>query len=73
MTSTFIHLHLHTAYSLSEGAVHVKALGKLCAAYNMPAVAITDTNNMFGALEASLALPDSGVQPIIGCRIAIRH
>ncbi|PCJ39718.1 MAG: DNA polymerase III subunit alpha [Alphaproteobacteria bacterium] len=73
MTSTFIHLHLHTAYSLSEGAVHVKALGKLCADHNMPAVAITDTNNMFGVLEASLALPGAGVQPIIGCRIAIRH
>lgn len=39
----------------------------------MPAVAITDTNNMFGALEASLALPEAGIQPIIGCSLAIRH
>ncbi|VAW05478.1 DNA polymerase III alpha subunit [hydrothermal vent metagenome] len=73
MTPTFIHLHLHTAYSLSEGAIHVKALGKLCAAHDMPAVAITDSNNMFGVLEASLVLPPSGVQPIIGCALAIRH
>ncbi|WP_339860661.1 DNA polymerase III subunit alpha [Paremcibacter congregatus] len=71
--SSFVHLRLHSAYSLSEGAVHVKALGKLCSAHNMPAVAVTDTNNMFGALEASLTLPGAGVQPIIGCSLAIRH
>ncbi|MCF6215725.1 MAG: DNA polymerase III subunit alpha [Emcibacter sp.] len=69
----FIHLRLHSAYSLSEGAIHVKALGKLCHKHNMPAVAITDSNNMFGALEASLALPEAGIQPIIGCSLAIRH
>ncbi len=69
----FIHLRLHSAYSLSEGAIHVKALGKLCADHNMPAVAITDSNNMFGAMEASLAIPPAGVQPIIGCSLAIRH
>ena len=69
----FIHLHLHSAYSLSEGAVHVKALGALCVDNDMPAVAITDTNNMFGVMEASLTLPTSGIQPIIGCTIAIRH
>jgi len=69
----FIHLRLHSAYSLSEGAIHVKALGKLCRAHDMPAVAITDSNNMFGALEASLALPGDGIQPIIGCSLAIRH
>ncbi|VAX08463.1 DNA polymerase III alpha subunit [hydrothermal vent metagenome] len=71
--ANFIHLRLHSAYSLSEGAIHVKALGKLCHQHNMPAVAITDSNNMFGALEASLALPEAGIQPIIGCSLAIRH
>ncbi|WP_417318014.1 DNA polymerase III subunit alpha [Emcibacter sp.] len=70
---SFIHLRLHSAYSLSEGAIHVKALPKLCSKYNMPAVAITDTNNMFGMLEASLALPDNGVQPIVGCCLSITH
>ncbi len=70
---TFIHLHLHSAYSLSEGAVHVKALSKLCRLNNMPAVAITDSNNMFGAMESSLVLPESGIQPIIGCSLAIHH
>ncbi len=68
-----MHLRLHSAYSLSEGAVHVKALGDLCASHNMPAVAVTDSNNMFGAMEASLSLPNYGIQPIIGCTIAIRH
>lgn len=71
--TAFIHLRLHSAYSLSEGAVHVKALGDLCMTHNMPAVAITDSNNMFGAMEASLSLPDFGIQPIIGCTLAIRH
>ena len=72
-TATFIHLRLHSAYSLSEGAIHVKALPKLCADFNMPAVAITDSNNMFGVMEASLVLPDAAIQPIIGCSLAIRH
>ena len=71
--ASFIHLRLHSAYSMSEGAIHVKNLGALCRANDMPAVAITDTNNMFGVLEASLALPKSGIQPIIGCSLAIRH
>ncbi|MFC7050567.1 DNA polymerase III subunit alpha [Emcibacter nanhaiensis] len=70
---SFIHLRLHTAYSLSEGAIHVKALPKLCTQHNMPAVAITDTNNMFGMLEASLTLPGSGIQPIVGCCLSITH
>jgi DNA polymerase-3 subunit alpha len=69
----FIHLRLHSAYSLAEGAIHVKKLPALCAANDMPAIAITDTNNMFGVLEASLALPPAGIQPIIGLTLAIRH
>lgn len=69
----FIHLRLHSAYSLAEGAVPVKEIGKYCIGNKMPAVAITDTNNMFGALDASLNLPTQGIQPIIGCTLAIRH
>ena len=69
----FIHLRLHSAYSLAEGAVQVKEIGKYCVGNKMPAVAITDTNNMFGALDASLNLPPQGVQPIIGCTLAIRQ
>lgn len=67
----FVHLRLHSAYSLSEGAVPVKDIVELCKANNMPAAAITDTSNMFGALEFSLAMQAGGVQPILGCQIAI--
>ena len=47
---TFIHLRVHTEYSLLEGAVRLKSLPKLCEAAAMPAVAVTDTNNMFLSL-----------------------
>ncbi|MES2253347.1 MAG: DNA polymerase III subunit alpha [Pseudomonadota bacterium] len=67
----FIHLRVHSAYSLTEGAILMKSLPKLCQKHNMPAVALTDTNNMFGALEFSMAAADAGVQPIIGCQLTI--
>ncbi len=67
----FVHLHLHSAYSLAEGAIKVKDLIKLCVANNMPAVAVTDTNNLFGAMEFSLEAVKAGVQPIIGCQVSV--
>jgi DNA polymerase-3 subunit alpha len=67
MNPQFIHLRTHTAYSLLEGAIQPKALVKLCKAAEMPAIAVTDTNNLFGSLELSSALAGEGVQPIIGC------
>ena len=70
-TPRFIHLRVHTEYSLLEGAVPVKKLIKLCDTMNMPAVAVTDTNNMFAALEFSVLAQAAGVQPIIGCQIAL--
>ena len=69
----FIHLRTHTEHSLLEGAVPVKKLVGLCAAQNMPAVAVTDTNNMFAALEFSVTAMGAGVQPIVGCQISIAH
>jgi DNA polymerase-3 subunit alpha len=66
----FVHLRLHSAYSLLEGAIRVKALAELCLRHGMPAVAVTDTNNLFGALEISEALAAQGVQPIIGITLA---
>ncbi|WP_114965924.1 DNA polymerase III subunit alpha [Alkalilacustris brevis] len=69
----FIHLRLHTEYSLLEGAVPVKSLARLCRAHDMPAVAVTDTNNMFAALEFSVLAAGAGVQPIIGCQVSITH
>ena len=67
----FIHLHTHSAYSLSEGAITVSKLAALAAEEQMPAVAMTDTGNLFGALEFSQYATGKGVQPIIGCQMAL--
>jgi DNA polymerase-3 subunit alpha len=67
----FVHLRVHSAYSLSEGAIKADKLAALAAAENMPAVAITDTSNMFGTLEFTQYCTKSGVQPIIGCQLGL--
>ncbi|MDA1098692.1 MAG: DNA polymerase III subunit alpha [Proteobacteria bacterium] len=67
----FVHLRVHSAFSLSEGAIHIKDLADLCRHGEMPAVAITDTGNLFGALEFSEAMIAAGVQPIIGAAMAL--
>jgi DNA polymerase-3 subunit alpha len=69
----FVHLRVHTAYSLAEGAIKIKDLAKLCQKAGMPALAVTDTGNLFGALDFSGACADAGIQPIIGCQLAIRR
>jgi DNA polymerase-3 subunit alpha len=69
--SGFVHLRVHSAYSLSEGAIRVDQIAALARAAAMPAVAITDTGNLFGALEFSQYCTGKGVQPIIGCQISI--
>ncbi|MCH2248560.1 MAG: DNA polymerase III subunit alpha [Cognatishimia sp.] len=68
----FIHLRVHTEYSLLEGAMRVKKLPGLCTDMEMPAVAITDTNNMFAALEFSVGAQGAGVQPIVGCQVDLQ-
>ena len=67
----FVHLHVHSAYSLREGALSIETLAKLAKADEMPALAITDANNLFGALEFSEKLSKAGVQPIIGAQITL--
>ncbi len=67
----FIHLRLHSACSLLEGAIPVKAIVKLCTAADMPAVALTDTGNLFAALEFSETMAKAGLQPIMGCQLAL--
>ncbi len=69
----FIHLRLHSEYSLLEGAVPVKKLAGMARAAGMPAVAVTDTNNLFSALEFSEAAAGAGIQPIIGCQIDLAY
>jgi DNA polymerase III subunit alpha len=70
-TPGFIHLRVHSAYSLSEGALPVKLLAKLAKKDAQPALAITDRNNLFGALEFSETLSGEGIQPIAGCTLAL--
>jgi len=69
----FIHLRVHTEYSLLQGAVHAKKLPEMAVKMNMPAVAVTDTNNMFCALEFSEGASKAGIQPIIGCQVDLGY
>jgi DNA polymerase-3 subunit alpha len=65
----FVHLKVHSAYSLLEGALQIARLAKLAGALRMPAVGLTDSNNMFGVLEFSDKLAAAGIQPIAGCAL----
>ena len=67
----FIHLRVHSAYSLAEGAIRVDEAVSLARHHHMPALGITDTGNMFGALEFSIAAANKGIQPIAGCAIGL--
>jgi len=67
----FVHLHVHSAYSLLEGALPLGTILNLAAKDAQPAVGIADTNNLFGALEFSEKAAGKGIQPIIGCELAI--
>src|SRR6187549_1092499 len=67
----FIHLHVHSSYSLLEGALTIVRLAELAKADRQPALALTDTDNMFGALEFSEKLASVGIQPIVGCSLAV--
>ncbi|MCC1480866.1 DNA polymerase III subunit alpha [Roseibaca sp. Y0-43] len=69
----FIHLRTHTEYSLLEGAVPLKKLVKTCAEKGYPAIAVTDTDNMFAALEFSVLASGLGVQPILGCQVSLAY
>ncbi|MEF2072416.1 DNA polymerase III subunit alpha [Consotaella aegiceratis] len=67
----FIHLRVHSAFSLLEGALRVDQIIKHAKADGAPAVGIADTNNLFGALEFSEKAAKSGIQPILGCQLEV--
>lgn len=67
----FVHLRVHSAYSLSEGAIKIDALAARAAEFGMPAVALTDSNNLFGSLEFAQACVKRGVQPIMGLELSV--
>src|SRR5215207_11479852 len=70
-TVGFVHLHVHSSYSLLEGALKIGDLAKLAVADKQPALALTDTNNLFGALELSEKLVGLGIQPIAGLQLSV--
>src|SRR3974390_571889 len=67
----FIQLHVHSAYSLLKGSIKISKLGELAKADRQPALALTDTDNMFGALEFSDKMASYGIQPIVGLELAV--
>ena len=69
MPADFVHLHLHSEYSTLDGAVRIPELMKKAKEFGMPAVAITDHGNMFGAIEFYQEAVKQGIKPIIGCEI----
>ena len=68
----FVHLRVRSPYSLLEGAIRIPQMVAACQTHGMPAMALTDTNNLFGALEFSEVMAGAGVQPIIGCTLSVR-
>jgi DNA polymerase-3 subunit alpha len=71
MHSDYVPLHLHTEYSLLDGAIRIKELVKQAEAFRMPAVAITDHGNLFGAVEFYRRAVKAGIKPIIGCEVYV--
>ena len=67
----FVHLHCHTDYSLLDGACEIGQLMKTAAGQNMPAIAMTDHGNMFGAVQFYNAATEAGIQPILGCEVYV--
>ncbi len=70
-TPPFVHLHLHSMYSLLDGAIRVKQLVEKACEYGMSAVALTDHGNMFGAVDFFQAAEKKGIKPIIGCEVYV--
>src|SRR3972149_209051 len=69
--ANFVHLHLHTQFSLLDGAIRLEELFKQAKAYRMPALAVTDHGSMFGAIEFYQQAERSGIKPIIGCEVYV--
>ena len=72
MTPEFIHLRVHTAYSLLEGAIKVEKLAKWAVDHNMPAIGMADSGNIYGAMALAKEAAGKGVQPILGCQLLIK-
>jgi DNA polymerase-3 subunit alpha len=71
MSKQFVHLHLHSGFSLLDGAIDHDVLAQTAAKHGMPAVAVTDHGNLFGAIGFHNAATKAGVKPIIGCEMYV--
>ena len=71
MTKPFVHLHLHSEFSLLDGAIKFDPLLERVKEFGMPAVALTDHGNLFGAVEFARKAKSAGIKPIIGCEAYI--
>ena len=71
MSAGFTHLHVHTQYSLLDGAIRISDLLDKCKEYEMDSVAITDHGAMFGALEFYSKAKKAGIKPIVGCELYV--
>ena len=71
MTANFVHLHVHTQYSLLDGMIRLEELFRKVKAYEMPAIAMTDHGNMFGAIDFYQQAMKNGIKPIIGCELYV--
>ena len=76
MTDTqqpFVHLHCHTDYSLLDGCARIDRYMQRCKELNMPALAMTDHGNLFGAINFYSACKKAGIKPLVGCEIYLVH
>src|SRR3954468_10853130 len=71
MAAEFVHLHVHTQFSFLDGALRIEQIADRAKELGMPAVAMTDHGNMFGALQLYKACKKVGVRPILGCEINV--
>ena len=69
--SDYVPLHLHSEYSLLDGAIKIRELIEQANAFKMPAVAVTDHGNLFGAVEFYRLATKAGIKPIIGCEVYV--
>ncbi|MGL4371156.1 MAG: PHP domain-containing protein, partial [Alphaproteobacteria bacterium] len=71
VSPSYVPLRIHSAYSLLEGAITVPKLVAQAQKNQFPSLALTDSGNLFGAMEFSLACADAGIQPILGCQVTL--
>jgi len=71
MAASFVHLHIHTEYSLLDGAIRIKDMLKKAKDFDMDSIAITDHGNMFGVVEFYDMAQKEGIKPIIGCEVYV--